>query len=169
MKEPPRGGNRPHHASFRTAAFLPLLGRAEISQLISYFCGPLAILYTLSLHDALPISELLGLADARAAAVVERAAPVVGRLLARAHRTSLAMGAGTAALGAALFVASSPGAGRAAAFWHPLRAIVDAGAPLRLAVDRLTVRRGDSVTVTLQAPAATRAILWTRGPGEPWR
>ena len=114
-------------------------------------------------------AELLGLADARAAAVVERAAPVVGRLLARGTRTSLAMGAGTAALGAALFVASSPGAGRAAAFWHPLRAIVDAGAPLRLAVDRATVRRGDSVTVTLQVPAATRAILWTRGPGEPWR
>src|SRR5437763_810991 len=114
-------------------------------------------------------AELLGLADARAAAVVERAAPVVGRLLDSGTRTSLAMGAGTAALGAALFVASSPGARRAAAFWHPLRAIVDAGAPLRLAVERLTVRRGDSVTVTLQVPAATRAILWTRGPGEPWR
>ncbi|PYO96651.1 MAG: hypothetical protein DMD60_09520, partial [Gemmatimonadetes bacterium] len=29
--------------------------------------------------------------------------------------------------------------------------------------------RGDSVTVTLDVPAATRATLWTRGPGEPWR
>src|SRR5436309_10662176 len=75
------------------------------------------------------------------------------------------VGAGTAALGAALFVASSPGAGRAAAFWHPLRTIVDARAPVRLAVDRATVRRGDSVTVTLDVPAATRATLWTRGPG----
>src|SRR2546421_5332601 len=79
------------------------------------------------------------------------------------------IGAGTAALGAVLFVASSPGAGRAAAFWHPLRAIADARAPVRLAVDRATVRRGDSVTVTLDVPAATRATLWTRGPGEPWR
>ena len=114
-------------------------------------------------------AELLGLADARAAAVVERAAPAVGRLLARGTRTSLMIGAGTAALGAVLFVASSPGAGRAAAFWHPLRAMVDARAPVRLAVDRATVRRGDSVTVTLEVPAATRAILWTRGPGEPWR
>src|SRR5207244_5300811 len=59
--------------------------------------------------------------------------------------------------------------GRAAAFWDPLRAIVDARAPVRLAVDRATVRRGGSVTVTLEVPAATRAILWTRGPGEPWR
>src|SRR5207247_1138706 len=110
-------------------------------------------------------AELLGLADSRAAAVVERAAPAVGRLLARGTRTSLMIGAGTAALGAVVFVASSPGAGRAAAFWHPLRAIVDARAPVRLAVDGATVRRGDSVTVTLEVPAATRAILWTRGPG----
>ncbi len=114
-------------------------------------------------------AELLGLADARAAAAVVRAAPAVRRLLARGTRASLVVGAGTAALGAALFVASSPGAGRAAAFWHPLRAIADARAPVRLAVDRATVRRGDSVTVTLDVPAATRATLWTRGPGDPWR
>src|SRR3989442_1691412 len=113
--------------------------------------------------------ELLGPAGAGAAAVVERATPAVGRLLARGTRASLLVGAGTALLGAALFVASSPGAGRAAAFWHPLRAIADARAPVRLAVDRATVRRGDSVTVTVDVPAATRAILWTRGPGEPWR
>src|SRR2546426_868170 len=46
---------------------------------------------------------------------------------------------------------------------------VDARAPVRLGVDRASVRRGDSVTVTLDVPAATRATLWTRGPGEPWR
>src|SRR5439155_1575291 len=39
----------------------------------------------------------------------------------------------------------------------------------RLSVDRVTVRRGDSITVTVEAPAASRATLWTRGPGEPWR
>ena len=114
-------------------------------------------------------AELFELADARAAAVVAGAGPAVGRLLAQGTRASLVMGVGTAALGAALFVTSSPGAGRAAAFWHPLRAIADARAPVRLAVDRATVRRGDSVTVTLEVPAATRALLWTRGPGEPWR
>src|SRR2546422_6877777 len=38
-------------------------------------------------------AELLGLADARAAAVVERAAPAVGRLLARGTRTSIMIGA----------------------------------------------------------------------------
>src|SRR2546425_12900295 len=51
---------------------------------------------------------------------------------------------------------------RSSDLWHPLRAMVDARAPVRLAVDRATVRRGDSVTVTLEVPAATRAILWTR-------
>jgi len=68
-----------------------------------------------------------------------------------------------------LFVAASPGAGRAAAFWHPLRTLADTRTPVRLAVDRATVRRGDSVTVTIEVPSATRATLWTRGPGEPWQ
>src|SRR2546425_12199565 len=44
-------------------------------------------------------AELLGLADARAAAVVERAAPAGGRLLARGTRTSIMIGAGNAAPG----------------------------------------------------------------------
>jgi hypothetical protein len=114
-------------------------------------------------------AELLTLADARAAAVVARAAPVVNRALARGTRGWLGVGVAAAGLGAALFVASSPAAGRAAAFWHPLRTVADARAPVRLALDRATVRRGDSVTVTLEVPAATRATLWTRGPGEPWR
>ena len=39
----------------------------------------------------------------------------------------------------------------------------------RLTVDRLRVRRGDSVTVSVTVPGAIRATLWTRGPGEPWR
>src|SRR5205807_9350767 len=52
-------------------------------------------------------AELLGLADARAAAVVERAAPAVGRVLARGTRASLGVGTGAAALGAALFAAAA--------------------------------------------------------------
>jgi len=114
-------------------------------------------------------AELWTLADRRAVAVVDRAALVVGRLLARNTRASLLVAAGTAALGAVLFVAASPGAGRAAAFWHPLRTLADARAPVRLVVDRTTVRRGDTITVAIDVPAATRATLWTRGPGESWR
>src|SRR2546427_9033620 len=62
-----------------------------------------------------------------------------------------------------------PISGRAAAFWHPLRTLAAARTPVRLWVDRATVRRGDSVTVTVLIPAAARATLETRGPGEPWR
>ena len=114
-------------------------------------------------------ADLWTLADRRAVAVVDGAAPAVGRLLARDTRSSLYPAASVAALGAVLFVAASPGAGRAAAFWHPLRTLADTRTPVRLAVDRATVRRGDSVTVTIEVPAATRATLWTRGPGEPWQ
>jgi len=112
--------------------------------------------------------ELLRLADQRAAVVVTRAAPAVQRALARGTRDWLLAGAVAALLGAAVFVAASPAAGRAAAFWHPFRTLADARSPVRLSVDRTTVRRGDSVTVTVEVPAATRATLWTRRPGEPW-
>src|SRR5439155_1117735 len=111
--------------------------------------------------------ELLALADARAAQAVDRAAPAIRRILARGTRRGVLAGFGAVAAGAALFMASAPTAGRAAAFWHPLRTLAEARAPVRLSVDRVTVRRGDSITVTVEAPAASRATLWTRGPGEP--
>ena len=112
--------------------------------------------------------DLWRLADQRAVLVVSRAGPAVRRILARETRGWVVGGAVVAALGAVLFVAASPAAGRAAAFWHPFRTLADARAPVRLDVDRATVRRGDSVTVTLEVPAATRATLWTRRPGEAW-
>ena len=112
--------------------------------------------------------DLWRLADQRAVLVVSRAGPAVRRILARDTRGWVVGGAVVAALGAVLFVAASPAAGRAAAFWHPFRTLADARAPVRLDVDRATVRRGDSVTVTLEVPAATRATLWTRRPGEAW-
>jgi len=113
--------------------------------------------------------DLLAAADARAARVVERAAPAVDGLLSRTTRRRIALGTFAALAGAALFIVASPTSGRAAAFWNPVRAWRDARAPVRLAVDRQRVRRGDSVTVSVTVPGATRAILWTRGPGEAWR
>ena len=113
--------------------------------------------------------DLLNAADARAARVVERAAPAVDGLLSRTTRRRVALGVVAALAGAALFVVASPTSGRAAAFWNPVRAWRDARAPVRIAVDRRRVRRGDSVTVSVTVPGATRAVLWTRGPGEPWR
>src|SRR5581483_8527614 len=65
--------------------------------------------------------------------------------------------------------AAAPAGARAAAFWHPLRTFAAARAPLTLAVDRTVARRGDTVTVTITAPAASRAVLWTRRLGEAWQ
>ena len=113
-------------------------------------------------------ADLYGLADRRATAVVERVAPAVGRVLARGTRKSLVLGAASVLVGAALFVAAAPTGARAVAFWHPLRTLADARAPVRLALDRAIVRRGDSVTAAIEVPAAREATLWTRGPGEPW-
>jgi hypothetical protein len=114
-------------------------------------------------------AALLAVADQRAARAVEHAGPDVERGLARVTRRRLSAGLLVAAGGALLFVAAAPASGRAAAFWHPLRALADARAPVRLTVDRASVRRGDSVTVSLAVPGGTRATLWTRGPGEVWR
>jgi len=112
---------------------------------------------------------LLAAADARAASVVGATAPAVRRALAEGTWRGLAAAAGVVALGAVLFVAAAPASGRAAAFWHPLRTLADARAPVRVSVDRSAVRRGDSVTVSIVAPGAARATLWRRGPGETWR
>jgi len=113
-------------------------------------------------------SALLLAADTRAAAVVAFAAPGVDGVLRRTTRRRMAAGAGAAITGVLLFLAGSPASGRAAGFWHPVRTWRDAHAPVRLAVDQRTVRRGGSVTATITVPGAVRVTLWIRGPGEPW-
>src|SRR5258706_14877359 len=114
-------------------------------------------------------AALLLAADSRAAAVVSLAAPSVDRDMRRTTRRRVAAGMGAALTGVVLFLAGSPASGRAAAFWHPMRTWRDTHAPVRLAVDRRTVRRGGSVTATITVPGGERVTLWTRGPGEPWR
>ena len=114
-------------------------------------------------------AELFAAADRRAAVVVERVASAVGRRLGRASGRRLAAGGAAAALGVLLFAAARPASGRAAAFWNPLDAWRAGRAPVRVAVDRMSVQRGEHVTAAVAAPGATRAILWTRAPGEPWQ
>ena len=114
-------------------------------------------------------AALLLAADTRAAAFVSFAAPDVNATLRRTTRRRLAAGGAAALLGAVLFVAGAPASGRAAAFWHPVRAWRDAHAPVRLTVDRRMVRRGGSLKATVTVPGAVRVTLWTRGAGEPWK
>ena len=120
-------------------------------------------------HGAGSSAALFMAADTRAAAVVSSAAPSVDGALRRTTYRHVAAGTGAALAGVLLFLAGSPASGRAAAFWHPLRTWRDAYAPVRLAVDRRTVRRGGTVTATIVVPGAMRVTLWTRGPGEPWK
>src|SRR5258706_3243775 len=114
-------------------------------------------------------AALLLAADSRAAAVVSLAAPSVDRDIRRTTRRRVAAGMGAALTGVVLFLAGSPPSGRAAAFWHPMRTWRDTHAPVRLAVDRPTGRRGGHGTPTVTVPRGERVTLWTRGPGEPWR
>ena len=114
-------------------------------------------------------SALLLAADTRAAAVVSFAAPGVNGLMRRTTYRRVLAGAGVALIGLVLFMIGSPQSGRAAAFWHPLRTWRNAYAPVRLTVDRRTIRRGGTVTATITVPGARRVTLWTRGPGEPWK
>jgi hypothetical protein len=114
---------------------------------------------------------LLLAADTRAAAFVSFAAPTVDVALRRTTRQRLGVGIGAAIAGALLFVAAAPppASARAAAFWHPVRAWRDARAPVRLNVDKEHVRRGGSVTATIDVPGGERVTLWTRGAGESWK
>ncbi|HEX9611530.1 MAG TPA: DUF4175 family protein [Gemmatimonadales bacterium] len=114
-------------------------------------------------------AELFDAADRDGAAAVERAGPVVHGELGRGTRGRLWLGVGAVAVGALVFLATSPDRVGAAAFWNPIRALRDARSPVRLAVDRGAVKRGESVRVTVVVPGATRAVLWTRRPGESWR
>jgi hypothetical protein len=114
-------------------------------------------------------AALLLAADTRAAAVVSFAAPSVSSAMRRTTLRRMSYGAGAALTGVLLFLAGSPASGRAAAFWHPVRTWREAHAPVRLAVDQRTVRRGGTVTATITVPGAVRVTLWTRGRGEPWK
>jgi hypothetical protein len=116
-------------------------------------------------------AALFDVADRRAAGVVAQSAPALSRDLGRTTIRGLVSGVFAVAVGAALFVAAAPAAGRAAGFWRPWRALSDARSPIDLDVDRVRVRRGESVTAVVTVPGAVggTAALWTRGPGEPWR
>ena len=85
-------------------------------------------------------AALLLAADTRAAAFVSFAAPEVNATLRRTTRRRLAAGGSAALLGAVLFVAGAPASGRAAAFWHPVRAWRDAYAPVEPGLRELIVQ-----------------------------
>jgi hypothetical protein len=116
-------------------------------------------------------AALFAVADRRAALLVRGAAAPLIRDLRRTTLRGLGAGVLAAAAGALLFVAADPGAGRAAGFWHPWRALELARAPLGLTVDRERVHRGDRIAASIRVPGASggHVTLWSRGPGEGWK
>ncbi|MSR07686.1 MAG: hypothetical protein EXR93_11565 [Gemmatimonadetes bacterium] len=72
-------------------------------------------------------------------------------------------------VGALLFAVTEPTSGRAAAFWNPVATLARARGPVQVSVDRDEVKRGERVSVRVQALGRASATLWTRAPGEPWQ
>lgn len=120
-------------------------------------------------EDRRASAELVALADRAGERSVDDASDAARRLLAGDTRRQLTIGVVAAVVGAGGLAAAGHGRQGAAAFWHPIGAWRDARAPVRIAVDRERVRRGDSVGVTLHVPGSTHALLWTRAPGASWR
>jgi len=112
-------------------------------------------------------ASLAALADARVAHWLEEHGDGALGEARRERRRALAWSLGLALSGAGLFLASGPGTG--SDFWRPLSALARVAGPVTIALDRTDARRGERVTVSLNAPGRRTAVLWVRAPGEPWR
>ncbi len=113
-------------------------------------------------------SSLAALADTRASGWLDRhGSDALASVQARSSR-HLRAGGVTLLAGATLFFVSGMMGGAGNPFWHPLATVLGARGPVRLAVDRTEVRRGDSVRVTITSVGRRAAQLWLREPGEPW-
>jgi hypothetical protein len=111
-------------------------------------------------------ASLAALADRQMAGWLgEHGAPVAAAAVAR-RRRALGGGLVLAAVGMVGLVAAGPRSG--SEFWSPLDVLRRARAPVVLSVDRVTVRRGDSVVATVRALGRTAALLHVRAAGEPW-
>ncbi len=87
----------------------------------------------------------------------------------RGRTRAASLGLLVGAFGAVFFVLSGPATGKGTHFWSPLGVLAEGRGPVRLAVDREEVRRGEMVVASVAAPGRRAAILWVRAPGEAWR
>ena len=111
-------------------------------------------------------ASLAALADRQMAGWLgEHGAPVAAAAVAR-RRRALGGGLVLAAAGVLGLAAAGPRSG--SEFWSPLDVLRRARAPVVLTVDRVMVRRGDSVVATVRAAGRTAALLHVRAAGEPW-
>lgn len=77
---------------------------------------------------------------------------------------------GVALLGGGVLMLASarPWTAPATRVWHPAAALIDVAKPVRLTASASAVARGDSVTLMIEAPGRTRAMLFTRTLGDTW-
>lgn len=90
--------------------------------------------------------------------------PVTQRLKGRATRGGL-----VSAVGLIVFLSAGPVDGPASALWRPGDAWEATIAPVTISADSSEVDRGTSIALRLKATGRRDAMLWLRGPGEPWR
>jgi hypothetical protein len=110
---------------------------------------------------------LADLADRRMGAWLEAHASAVRGALRGLRRRDLVRSA-TVAVAGVVFVGTA-NLGPDHVLWRPLALLEMARAPVRLTVDRASVRRGDTVRVTISAPGGSMAELHERRAGEGWR
>ncbi len=113
-------------------------------------------------------ASLTDLADRRAVEWLQHHGRGALARPARRAKQSLGVGGSTFAAGLLLLALAGPRSAGGNSFWHPLATLMGPRGPVLLDVDRREVRRGDSVTVSVEARGRSRATLWLRSPGEQW-
>jgi hypothetical protein len=78
------------------------------------------------------------------------------------------LGAAVAMIGASALTMTKPTSPDGSSFWRVDHTLASRRVVL-LEVDRLSVRRGDSVEAVITAVGREEAVLWVRAPGEAWR
>jgi hypothetical protein len=109
---------------------------------------------------------LADLADRRMGAWLEAHAAAVRGALDGLRRRDLVRSASVALAGVVLV--GTANMGHEHTLWRPLTVLAMARAPVRLTVDHASVRRGDTVRVTISAPGGAVAELHERRAGEGW-
>ncbi len=113
--------------------------------------------------------ELLAVADLQQAEALARSeSELLAPIRAGFHRRALRSGSWL--IGAVLLLISArPLGGPPARLWRPGEAWAATVAPVTIRLSATTIDRGGSVEATVTAAGHRHAILWVRGPGEPWR
>jgi hypothetical protein len=114
-------------------------------------------------------AALADLADRRMAEWLAHHASAVREVLNAARRRDLSRTAVLALTGIAFLGTVDRTGGGAYVLWRPIAFVAMSRAPVRLAVDRASVRRGDLVHVAISAPGGELAELHQRRAGETWR